>query len=123
MTRQGVENMKKGKFTIGADVSATAGPVGRSAEASTDIQMKSEIYSYARSRGLFIGASLEGTSLRIDNQSNARFYKNHISADDIFNNKVENPPPIVNEFLQTISKITGAQPLTSLDSTETSKIK
>jgi lipid-binding SYLF domain-containing protein len=62
-SRKGVDGIVKGKFTLGADAAVAAGPVGRQAEAATDIQLKAEIYSYSRSRGLFAGISLEGAAL------------------------------------------------------------
>jgi lipid-binding SYLF domain-containing protein len=117
-TQRSVENMKKGKFTLGGDVSVAAGPIGRNAEASTDIQLKSEIYSYARSRGLFIGASLEGTSLRIDNKSNEHFYNSKISAQDIFDGKINQVPPIVSDLTSTLEKITHSNPTVESDTTQ-----
>ena len=56
-TERGVDSIVHGKFTLGADASVAAGPVGRTAQASTDAQLKAEIYSYSRSRGLFAGKS------------------------------------------------------------------
>jgi lipid-binding SYLF domain-containing protein len=64
----------KGKLTLGADVGVAAGPVGRQAEAGTDAQLKAEIYSYSRSRGLFAGVSLEGAGLVVDHDAAAAFY-------------------------------------------------
>jgi lipid-binding SYLF domain-containing protein len=64
----------KGKLTLGGDVAVAAGPVGRQAEAATDGQLKAEIYSYSRSRGLFAGVSLEGSALRVDAEANEAFY-------------------------------------------------
>jgi lipid-binding SYLF domain-containing protein len=64
----------KGKLTLGADVAVAAGPVGRQAEAGTDGQLRAEIYSYSRSRGLFAGLSLEGAGLLIDCSANEEFY-------------------------------------------------
>lgn len=64
----------KGKLTLGADVGVAAGPIGRQAEASTDAQLKAEIYSYSRSRGLFAGVSLEGAAFLIDSDANELFY-------------------------------------------------
>jgi lipid-binding SYLF domain-containing protein len=64
----------KGKLTLGADAAAAVGPVGRQAEASTDGQLRAEIYSYSRSRGLFAGVSLEGAGLLIDFDANEAFY-------------------------------------------------
>jgi lipid-binding SYLF domain-containing protein len=87
-SRKGVEGIKKGKFTLGADAAVAAGPVGRSIEAATDVRLKAEIYSYSRSRGLFAGISLEGAALQIDDDANASFYgKEAIRADDILAGK------------------------------------
>lgn len=73
-TRKGVEGLMRGKFTIGADASVSAGPIGRDAEAATDSTLKSEIYSYSRSRGLFLGVSIDGSALEIDQFAHAEFY-------------------------------------------------
>ncbi len=73
-TRKGVEGLLKGKFTVGVDASIAAGPVGRSAAAATDTELKAEIYSYSRSRGLFVGASLDGSLLEMDQGATASFY-------------------------------------------------
>ena len=84
-----IEGIKKGKFTIGGDASVAAGPVGRSTAAATDVQLKAEIFSYSRSRGLFAGISLEGAALQIDEDANSTFYgKKEVRADDIFSGKV-----------------------------------
>jgi lipid-binding SYLF domain-containing protein len=64
----------KGKITLGADVGVAAGPVGRQVEAATDAQLRAEIYSYSRSRGLFAGLSLEGAGLLVDFQANQAYY-------------------------------------------------
>lgn len=73
-TRKGVEGLMRGKFTIGVDAAATAGPVGREAAIGTDATLQSEIYSYSRSRGLFVGVSLDGSALEIDHDSHAFYY-------------------------------------------------
>ncbi len=73
-TRRSVQGLMSGKFTLGADVAAAAGPVGRQAEAATDSTLRAEILSYSRSRGLFAGVSLDGSVLQIDNIANAQFY-------------------------------------------------
>lgn len=73
-TAKSVENFQKGKFTIGADAAAAAGPVGRNAAAATDAQMKAEILSYSRSRGLFAGVSLDGSMLEVDHEAGREFY-------------------------------------------------
>ena len=74
-TPRSIEGIMKGKYTLGADAAVAAGPVGRLAKASTDIELKAEIYSYSRSRGLFAGISLEGSSLQVDDKSNAAYYE------------------------------------------------
>ena len=73
-SRRGVEGMIDGKFTLGADAAVAAGPVGRDVAAATDVQLKAEIYSYSRSRGLFAGISVDGSVLDIDSDANGRFY-------------------------------------------------
>jgi lipid-binding SYLF domain-containing protein len=71
------------KFTLGGDASVMAGPVGRTAEASTDASMRAEILSYSRARGLFAGVSLEGATLRPDNDANAALYERHFTEGEI----------------------------------------
>jgi lipid-binding SYLF domain-containing protein len=79
-----IDGIMKGKFTLGADAAIAAGPVGRRAEAATDVQLKAEIYSYSRSRGLFAGVSVEGAALQIDDEANADFYgKEGIRAEEL----------------------------------------
>ena len=73
-----------GDFTLGGDISAAAGPVGRSSSANTDYKLEAEVYSYSRSRGLFAGISLNGTNLGIDKASNHSFYGNSLGAREIF---------------------------------------
>lgn len=72
--QRGVEEMARGRFTLGGNAAASAGPVGRTAVAATDGEFKGEIYSYARSRGLFAGVSLEGGVLTMDHNANRQFY-------------------------------------------------
>ena len=73
-TPRSIDGIMKGQYTLGADAAVAAGPVGRRAEAATDVELKAEIYSYSRSRGLFAGLSLEGSSLQVDHEANAAFY-------------------------------------------------
>jgi SH3 domain-containing YSC84-like protein 1 len=73
-TQKSVEGLLRGKFTLGADASVAAGPVGRRAGASTDTELRAEIYSYSRSRGLFAGVSLDGSALQVDDIANATYY-------------------------------------------------
>lgn len=73
-TQRSVAGLMSGKFTVGVDASAAAGPVGRQAAAATDLKLQAEVFSYSRSRGLFVGASFDGTILQIDNASNQAYY-------------------------------------------------
>jgi hypothetical protein len=73
-TKKSVDNLMHGKFTIGADAAAAAGPVGREVSAATDAQLKAEILSYSRSRGLFAGISLDGSAISVDDDANAAYY-------------------------------------------------
>lgn len=79
----GVESLLKSKVKLGGDASAAAGPKGRDAEAATDIGMRAEILSYSRTRGLFAGISLEGSTLRQDNGANEKVYGHKITAREI----------------------------------------
>jgi lipid-binding SYLF domain-containing protein len=72
--RRGLEQLVGNQFKIGADASVAAGPVGRDASASTDIQMRAQILSYSRTRGLFAGVTLNGSTIRQDRDANDRFY-------------------------------------------------
>jgi lipid-binding SYLF domain-containing protein len=72
--QRGLEQLVKNQFKIGADASVAAGPVGRDASASTDIQMRAQILSYSRARGLFAGVTLNGSTIRQDRDANERFY-------------------------------------------------
>ncbi|MCE9608551.1 MAG: lipid-binding SYLF domain-containing protein [Planctomycetia bacterium] len=78
-TKKSVQGLLSGKFTIGADAAAAAGPVGREASASTDGTFKAEIYSYSRSRGLFAGVSLDGSALRMDNDITGAYYQPRVA--------------------------------------------
>jgi lipid-binding SYLF domain-containing protein len=75
MTPKSVEGLMQGKFTIGADASAAAGPVGRNAAAATDARLKAEILSYSHSRGLFAGLSLDGSAIEVDPNAQALYYQ------------------------------------------------
>ena len=89
-SQAGVDSIVNGKFTLGGDASVAAGPVGRSAQASTDEQLKAAIYSYSRARGLFAGVSLDGTRLAIDNHSNEAVYGGDYTARAIVEGRAGN---------------------------------
>ncbi len=73
-SRKSIDKIRNGKFTLGLDVAVAAGPVGRQAEVGTDIMLNAEIYSYARSRGLFAGLALEGAVIQVDIESTESLY-------------------------------------------------
>jgi lipid-binding SYLF domain-containing protein len=106
-TQRGVDSSVNGKFTLGADAAAAAGPVGRNASASTDGQFKAEIYSYSRSRGLFAGVSLDGSALRIDYDANASVYGAGITPRRIFEGGVSNVPGAVVDFRDRLEEYTA----------------
>lgn len=83
MNDRGAQSILSSKVKLGADASAAAGPKGRDASADTDAYLRAEILSYSRSRGLFAGISLEGSTLRPDNDANEQVYGHKITAKDI----------------------------------------
>jgi SH3 domain-containing YSC84-like protein 1 len=83
MNERGAASILNSKVKLGADASAAAGPKGRDASADTDLYMRSEILSYSRSRGLFAGVSLEGSTLRPDDDANADIYGRKLTAKEI----------------------------------------
>lgn len=87
--------VKNGDFTIGGDISAAAGPVGRSSTASTDHTLEAEVYSYSRSRGLFAGISINGSNLAIDKSANANFYGSNTTSQQIFETGKSSSAPVV----------------------------
>ncbi|NUQ65699.1 MAG: Ysc84 actin-binding domain protein [Pirellulales bacterium] len=92
-SRKSVNHVLDGQFTLGADAGVAAGPVGRQAAAATDIQLRAEIYSYSRSRGLFAGVSLDGSVLEVNPNANAAFYGTFgIGPHDILGGKTAQTP-------------------------------
>jgi lipid-binding SYLF domain-containing protein len=92
MNAKGAEKLLQSKAKLGADASVAGGPVGRTAEGATDVQLQAEILTYSRSRGLFAGLSLEGQIVKQDNDANERLYGREVDPKDIlFKGTV--PPP------------------------------
>jgi lipid-binding SYLF domain-containing protein len=83
MNRDGASSILSSKVKLGGDASAAAGPVGRDTEADTDVAMRAEVLTYSRARGLFAGISLEGSTLRADNDANERIYGRKIPSKDV----------------------------------------
>lgn len=97
-SKRGVDSIVNGKFTLGADAAVAAGPVGRNAQASTDGQLKAEIYSYSRSRGLFAGVALDGSVISIDHDANQATYGRNMTPRRIFEGGVNVVPESVIDF-------------------------
>jgi lipid-binding SYLF domain-containing protein len=91
MNRRGLENLLDNEFKVGADASVAAGPVGRGAEAATDIQFRAEILSYSRARGLFAGVTVNGSVIKEDEDANRRFYGRPVSNRDLID---QGPRPV-----------------------------
>src|SRR5262249_39143736 len=91
MNESGMKRLLSDKFTIGGEASAAAGPVGRQTSANTDVQLRAEILSWSRSRGLFAGLSLEGATLRPDSEENEKLYGKEVSNKQILLGEVESP--------------------------------
>jgi lipid-binding SYLF domain-containing protein len=109
-TPKGIEGINGGKVTLGADASVAAGPVGRQASAGTDTAFKAEVYSYSRSRGVFIGIALDGAAINIDDRANAAFYnKPGVVAADIMSGSVRSEDQSAQRFLAAVATSTGEQ--------------
>lgn len=103
MTRRGVNSLLDTEFTLGGEAGVAAGPFGRKAEASTDLKLKAEIYSYAKSRGAFIGLSIEGARLAPSQKLIKAYYGERIWPDDIlFEHKVPTLPTEAKEFMAAL---------------------
>jgi SH3 domain-containing YSC84-like protein 1 len=104
MNPRGASSLLRSKVKIGADASAAAGPKGRNATADTDVALRAEILTYSRSRGLFAGISLAGSTLRQDNTANLRIYKKDVSARDIVRKGVVKTPQAGQLMVDVLNK-------------------
>ncbi|NIL94371.1 MAG: hypothetical protein GTO71_08020 [Woeseiaceae bacterium] len=110
-TRKGVERIANGKFTLGADASVAAGPVGRHTSVATDIRFQAEVVSYSRSRGLFAGVAFEGAGITMDRKANAAFYgSSSMTPEQIFVSSPNIAPNIANDFVQILTAQTARLP-------------
>src|ERR1700704_674759 len=113
-SKTGIEGVAGGKLTLGADASVATGPVGRQGSAATDMSFHAEIYSYARTRGLFGGIALDGSVISIDRSANASLYhKSGGSASEIFSGQAPAPPATAQRFLERLAQATGSAVRTS----------
>jgi lipid-binding SYLF domain-containing protein len=104
MNPSGAKSLLSSKVKLGADASAAAGPKGRSADASTDVVMRAEMLSYSRSRGLFAGISLEGSTLRADNRANRKLYGRELTAKEILREGKAGSPASAHELIALLNK-------------------
>ena len=91
MNPKGVQSILRSKVKLGADISAAGGPKGRTASAETDVLMHTELLSYSRSRGLFAGVSLAGSTLRPDDNANRELYRSNLTAQQIIEGRAKMP--------------------------------
>ena len=104
MNGKGMDSILSSKVKLGGDASVAAGPVGRDASADTDAWMRAEILSYSRSRGLFVGVSLEGTTLRPDDDASALVYGHAIKAKEIVRGEKTGVPATGRHFVDVLQK-------------------
>jgi SH3 domain-containing YSC84-like protein 1 len=104
MNPRGAKAILHSKVKLGADASAAAGPKGRTANASTDATLRAEVLSYSRNRGLFAGLSLEGSSLRPDNNANEKVYNKKVEAEAIVRKGAVAVPPAAQELIGILNK-------------------
>jgi lipid-binding SYLF domain-containing protein len=106
MNEGAVNKLLSSKFTVGADASVAAGPVGRTSSAETDAQLHAELLTYSRARGLFAGVSLEGATLRPDDDSNKDMYGRAMSNQDVVLGNVT-PPATAARLIAEMNRQSG----------------
>src|SRR6202163_2073339 len=116
MNQRGMDRLLGDKFTIGGEASAAVGPLGRQTSANTDVLLKAEMLSWSRSRGAFAGLSLEGATLRPDNDENRKLYGREITNKEILQTGVA-PPQGTHAFIAILNRYSGG-PVTSALVTE-----
>jgi SH3 domain-containing YSC84-like protein 1 len=104
MNPRGARSILKSKVKLGADASAAAGPKGRDASAATDVTMRAEVLTYSRARGLFAGISLEGSTVRPDNDANERIYHKKLEATDIVFKGAAAVPPSAQKMVAYLNQ-------------------
>ena len=104
MNPRGAKAILGSKVKLGANASAAAGPKGRDAEAATDVTMRAEVLTYSRARGLFAGVSLEGSTVRPDNNANEKLYGKKVSAEDIVRKGAVGVPPSGQQMVALLNR-------------------
>jgi lipid-binding SYLF domain-containing protein len=103
MNRRGIDKLMSDKFTLGADASVAAGPVGRTAAAATDAEMHAEMLAWSRSRGVFAGIALNGASLRPDRDGNEELYGRKLTTREVFMG-TETAPPAAQALVRELNR-------------------
>ena len=103
MDDKGMQRLLTSQFTLGADASVAAGPVGREAEGDTDWKMRAEVLTYSRARGVFAGVTLNGAVVKQDKDSTREFYGHMVTFKAALTGAIDPPPP-ANVFLSTLAK-------------------
>lgn len=117
-TKRSIEGITDGKMTLGADASVAAGPVGRTAMASTSLNFDAEVYAYSRTQGIFAGVSLEGSGIFISDKYNRKFYGDDRTATAILS-ATDPPPPPANDLVVEVARLTeGATQSVATDQAE-----
>ena len=101
----GIKGILKGKVKLGADASATAGPVGRKAEVGTDVLLRSAVFAYSRSKGLFAGISLDGSVIGMDDNANRKVYGEHLTGADILLGNTVRTNNVVQPFVAELERV------------------
>jgi lipid-binding SYLF domain-containing protein len=105
MNNRGADSLLHSKVKLGADASIAAGPKGRDAQAATDVTFRAEMLSYSRARGVFAGVSLEGSTLRADDDANRRVYGRDVTAERIITESKVEAPPAAHDLIATLQKV------------------
>jgi len=105
MNDRGMENLTSNSFKIGGDASVAAGPVGREATAATDYKFEAEILSYSRSRGVFAGISLNGSTIRADRDANRHVYGSDFTTSQIVTEGKGGSPTVVGEWMTELGRL------------------
>ena len=103
--QRGLENLSSNSFKIGGDASVAAGPVGREATAATDYKFEAEILSYSRSRGVFAGISLNGSTIRADRDANRHVYGSDFTTSQIVTEGKGGTPTVVSEWMTELGRL------------------
>ena len=109
MSPDSMRQLLKDKLTIGGDISAAAGPKGRTISAETSATMRAEILTYARSRGLFAGISLEGAVIKPDNDANTTLYGGKVNATDLLVEGKMSAPEPARGFIETLTRVAARE--------------